>query len=75
MFRAAGLAPSCLGRFDIHQEFEPWVARMATPPDAVLGLRALCDAAPDEVRSHFAIRAFGDYAFRLDCAVLRGVRE
>jgi SAM-dependent methyltransferase len=75
MFRAAGLAPSCLGRFDIHQEFEPWVARIGTAPDAVIGLRALCDAVPDEVRGHFAIRAFGDYAFRLDCAVLRGVRE
>jgi SAM-dependent methyltransferase len=74
MFRAAGLAASCLGRFDIHQEFEPWVARIGTAPDAVIGLRALCDAAPDEVRGHFAIRAFGDYAFRLDSAVLRGVR-
>jgi len=48
---------------------------MATPPDAVIGLRALCDAVPDEVRSHFGIRAFGDYAFRLDSALLRGVRE
>jgi SAM-dependent methyltransferase len=75
MFRAAGLAPSCLGRFDIHQEFEPWVARMGTAPDAVVGLRALCDAAPDEVRGYFAIRAFGDYAFRLDSALLHGVRE
>jgi SAM-dependent methyltransferase len=75
MFRAAGLAPSCLGRFDIHQEFETWVARIGTAPDAVIGLRALCDAVPDEVRGHFGIRAHGDYAFRLDSALLRGVRE
>jgi ubiquinone/menaquinone biosynthesis C-methylase UbiE len=74
MFRAAGLEPVCLGRYDIHQDFEPWVARMATPPDAVTGLRALFEAAPDEVRGHFGIRANGDYAFRLDAAVLRGVR-
>jgi SAM-dependent methyltransferase len=73
MFRAVGLAPDCLGHFDIHQEFEPWVARIGTSPDAVIGLRALFDAAPDEVRGHFGIRGRGDYAFRLDCAVIRGV--
>ena len=75
MFQDAGLAPSCLLRFDIHQEFAPWVARIGTAPDAVTGLRALCDAAPDEVRGHFAIRAHGEYAFRLDGAVLLGVRR
>jgi hypothetical protein len=74
MFRAAGLVPSCLGRFDIHQEFEPWVARMRTPADAVTGLRALCDAVPDEVRGHYGIRGRGDYAFRLDSALLCGER-
>jgi SAM-dependent methyltransferase len=74
MLRAAGLAPACLGRFDIRQEFEPWVARIGTTPEAQIGLRALFDAAPDEVRAHFGIRAGGDYAFRLDCAVLRGVQ-
>ncbi len=74
MFRAAGLAPTCLGRFDIHQEFEPWLARIGTSPDAAIGLRALCDAAPDEVRAHYAIRGRGDYAFRLDSAVLCGER-
>lgn len=46
MFQSAGLAPSCLLRFDIHQEFAPWVARIGTSPDAVTGLRALCDARP-----------------------------
>jgi len=71
-FRAAGLAPELLGRFPIHQEFEPWVARIGTPPDAVRGLRALFDAAPDEVRGHFGIRGDGAYAFRLDVALLRG---
>jgi len=75
LFRAAGLEPACLGHFDIHQDFESWVARIGTSPDAVIGLRALCDAAPDEVRSHFGIRGRGDYAFRLDSAVLRGTRS
>ncbi len=73
MFRAAGLEPTCLGHFDIHQDFEPWVARIGTPSDSVIGLRALCDAAPDEVRGYLGICGGGDYAFRLDSAVLRGV--
>jgi hypothetical protein len=72
MFRAAGLVPSVLGRFPIYQEFEPWVARIGTSPERRAALRALCDAAPDEVRGFFEIRARGDYAFRLDSAVLRG---
>jgi hypothetical protein len=75
MFADAGLAASCLLRFDIPQEFGQWVARIGTAPDAIVGLRALCDAAPDEVRGHFAIRAHGDYAFKLDGAVLLGVRR
>lgn len=75
MFRAASLEPECLGRFAIHQEFEPWVARIGTAPDAVTGLRALFDAAPDEIREHFGIRGRGDYAFRLDSALLRGRRS
>jgi SAM-dependent methyltransferase len=74
MFRGAGLAPSVLGRFPIHQEFEPWVARIGTSPDCVAALRALCDAVPDEVRGYFDIRGRGDYAFRLDSAVVRGAR-
>ncbi len=74
MFRTAGLAPDCLGRFTIRQDFEPWVARIGTAPDAVVGLRALFDAVPDEIRGHFGIRGRGDYAFRLETALLRGRR-
>lgn len=74
MFRTAGLAPRLLDRFAIELEFEPWVARIGTPSGAVTGLRALFDAAPDEARRHFGIGVAGDYAFHLDCAVLRGDR-
>lgn len=75
MFRAAGLAPDHLASFVIHQEFEPWVARIGTPPGAVAGLRALFEAVPDELRAAFGIRGNGDYAFRLDLALIRGVRS
>ncbi len=74
MFRAAGLAPETLGHFDIELEFEPWVARIGTSREAQTGIRAVFDAAPDEARSHFRIHARGDYSFRLESALIRGLR-
>jgi SAM-dependent methyltransferase len=71
MFQASGLEPSLLGTWTLHQEFEPWVARIGTAPAAVAGLRALFDAAPDEVRASFGIRG-GDYAFDLESALVQG---
>ena len=71
MLRAAGLAPEPLGRFSIHQEFDPWVERIGTSPGAVEGLRALFDEAPDEVRGAFGIRGHGAYDFRLELALIR----
>ena len=72
MFRDAGLAPEPLGTWPCHQEFEPGVERIGTPPGAVAGLRALFDGVPDEVRSEFGIRGAGHYAFTLTLALLRG---
>jgi len=72
MFQRAGLLPESLGSWPIRQEFDPWVERIGTPPDAVTGLRAVFDAAPDEVRRAFDIRGRGDYAFSLTSALLRG---
>lgn len=74
MFRAAGLAPETLGAFDIHLDFDSWVARIGTSPAAQTGIRAVFDAAPDEVRQHFHIHARGEYAFRLESALIRGAR-
>ena len=71
-FRAAGLAVETLARFDIPLEFEPWVARIGTSPEGQTGLRALFDAAPDDVRAHFRIHEAAPYAFRLESALLRG---
>jgi SAM-dependent methyltransferase len=74
MFRAAGLAPETLGEFDIPLEFDSWVARIGTSPAAQTGIRAVFDAAPDEVKSHFHIHAKARYSFRLESALIRGVR-
>jgi hypothetical protein len=40
----------------------------------VVGLRALFDEAPDEVRGAFGIRGHGAYDFRLELALIRAVR-
>ncbi len=74
LFRGAGLAPEPLGSFRIHQDFTPWVERIGTSAEAVVGLRALFDAAPDEVRGAFDIRGAGEYGFSLDLALIRGQR-
>jgi SAM-dependent methyltransferase len=70
MFRAAGLVPECLGRWPIHQEFAPWVERIGTSPGAVVGLRALFEEAPGEVRRAFGID--GGETFSMPSALLRG---
>jgi SAM-dependent methyltransferase len=72
MFQAEGFAPELLGTWTIRQEFESWVARIATPADAVTGLRALFEHAPDEVRGAFGIRGGGDCDFTLDLALIAG---
>ena len=72
MFRSQGLVPEVLGSWPMRQDFATWVARIGTPPDAVTGLRALFDAASDEVRRAFDIRERGDYGFTLRAALLRG---
>jgi ubiquinone/menaquinone biosynthesis C-methylase UbiE len=72
MFREAGLEPETLGRFRIAQEFQPWVERIGTAEGAVVGLRALFAAAPDEVRGAFGIDGGDASRFELELAVLRG---
>jgi SAM-dependent methyltransferase len=72
MFEAAGLAARRIGDFEIPLAFDAWVQRIGTAPDAVTGLRALFDAAPDEARSAFGIRS--DYGFTLPSALLEGRR-
>ena len=74
MFREFDLEPELLGSFEISQEFESWVGRIGTAPGAVTGLKALFDAAPDEVRACFGIRGDGDYAVNLRLGVMRGTR-
>ena len=45
----------------VRMHFETWIARMATPPVFEKAIRALQEAAPAEVRAHFAIEADGSF--------------
>ncbi len=72
MFERSGLGARRVSDFEIPLHFEPWVERIGTSSEAITGLRALFDAAPDEARAAFAIGA--DYGFTLPSALLEGRR-
>lgn len=70
----AGFAESAaLGRFPCPLDFDVWTKRMATPPDACDGLRALFRAAPDDVRETFRLDREAR-SWQLEIAVLRARR-
>jgi ubiquinone/menaquinone biosynthesis C-methylase UbiE len=72
MLGSAGFAGELLGAWALRLEFDPWVARMNTPPLAVSQLRALLEGAPREVRAAMAIA--DGYDFSVTVALLRGVK-
>jgi SAM-dependent methyltransferase len=55
MFRAAGFAVELGPRWPVRLGFAAWLERIGTAPQLALGLRALVDAAPSEVRAALAI--------------------
>jgi SAM-dependent methyltransferase len=55
MFRAAGFAVELGPRWPIRLDFASWLERIGTSPTLAVGLRALMDAAPSEVRAALAI--------------------
>ena len=73
MFREAGLEGELLREWPLDQDFDEWVARMRTPPEATARLRDLLDGAPEAIRRVFRItRADGRRRFSLLCALVRG---
>ena len=56
-FHAAGLSFAVKHTWLKMLEFDDWVARQQTPPDAVAELRALFAAAPPSIRETFAIES------------------
>lgn len=64
----AGFAISSLRTWRVRMDYPVWIARMATPDNLSAAIRALQQAAPAEVRDHFAIEADG--SFMLDMVML-----
>jgi len=65
----AGFVPAGTRTWRIRMDFPTWTARMRTPELHVRAIRALQDAAPAEVRRHFAIESDG--SFLLDVLMIQ----
>ena len=64
----ARFAVSSLRTWRVRMDYPVWIARMATPENLSAAIRALQQAAPAEVREHFAIEPDG--SFMLDMAMI-----
>lgn len=67
----AGFTLTALRRHQIRIDFPSWIERMRTPELNAAAVRALQAAAPEPVRTHFAIEPDG--SFQLDVMILEAV--
>lgn len=68
-FNQAQFEASPRERWRLPIEFASWVARMRTPGERVHAIRSVWEAAPDEVREHYAVQPDG--SFMLDVAMIQ----
>jgi SAM-dependent methyltransferase len=71
MLAASGFAPELVGSWGLKLDFDEWVRRMRTPPDAVHQIRKLFAEAPAEVREHFQVEGADCRSWTIRVAVLR----
>ena len=73
----AGFDSEGMGRFPLYQDFDGWVARIATPPTAVAHLRFLFEHAHAELRREFAIVTGPDEvaSVSIPCGLIRARRR
>ena len=71
LLQSAGLAEVDYREWPTRLEFASWVERMRTPDDRVAVIRALQDAAPQEVRDTLRIEADGSFTLRTGLFWLR----
>ncbi len=71
---SVGLEAVVLGSWQIEIDFDDWVARMRTPPEAVREIREVMDRACPTLREAFRIGATRPYSFDIPIALLRGRR-
>ncbi|WP_215747835.1 class I SAM-dependent methyltransferase [Gluconobacter sp. P1C6_b] len=57
----AGFVLQTVGTHRLRMDFESWVARTNTPPERVVAIRSLQQAAPEEVKRYFGIEADGSF--------------
>jgi SAM-dependent methyltransferase len=70
---AIGLKGEIVEEWGLELDFEDWVSRMRTPPDAVATLRNMLESAPEPVlQAYNPIWRDGRRFFTLPCALLRG---
>jgi len=72
MQRLAGFAPPAVSRWQLPQEFQPWVERIGTPLERVAALKAVFAQLPSEVRDYFQIGP--ELSFVIDSAWLETER-
>lgn len=73
MLAHAGFSVSACKTTKIRMDFPVWIARMATPPDLEVAIRAVQKSAPAEVQKHFAIEADG--SFLLDLMMIEAISD
>jgi ubiquinone/menaquinone biosynthesis C-methylase UbiE len=71
MLSQAGLQSAVVYEWDVVLDFDDWVARMKTPPNAVAMLRSLLNEAPPAARETFQIRDDGRLSFSLKGVIIR----
>jgi ubiquinone/menaquinone biosynthesis C-methylase UbiE len=72
LLAAQGFQAEVIYTWALRLQFDDWVQRMATPPDAVAMLRTLLDHAPAEVRAALAVEP--DHSFTIPGALVRAWR-
>lgn len=69
----SGFAPTRTSIWRLRMDFPVWTARMSTPGENVMAIRALQDAASAGTRAHFAIEPDG--SFVLDIVMIEAVAQ
>lgn len=64
LFREAGFTASLRKQWPVALEFASWTERQRTAPERIAAIHALWSAAPDEVRSFFAVQPDGSFTLQ-----------
>jgi ubiquinone/menaquinone biosynthesis C-methylase UbiE len=64
LFREAGFAATLRKQWPVALEFSNWTKRQRTAPERIAAIHALWKAAPDEVRSFFAVQPDGSFTLQ-----------